>query len=95
MTINVEEPDYPADKYDELATMDQKATFDKISFYGWKVSHLWEYEEGHIAVWCIAPSIRGSAPKDPEKPKKHPGYTHCFILPRGNMQRYEDRLGLY
>lgn len=72
--------DIGPEEFEVFATEEQKATVVKLQKYGWSVSHLWEYEQGSLCVWCI---VRTPGQK---------GFTHCFVLPDGEMRRFENKI---
>lgn len=77
MTENAELPDIGADEFDVFATPEQIAAAGQLVRYGWSVSHLWEYEQGSLAVWVIA------------KTPAAKGYSHGYVLPSGELVRYQ------
>lgn len=71
------EPDFTADQFDEIATLPQRDTWERMQrFQQWQISHLWKRDEGDIVVWCIA-RIGGQ-------------WSHAFIEPDGKLTRYNQ-----
>ena len=75
-------PDIEAHEFDVFATDAQKEMREKLRRYGWVLTHMWEYEQGQLAAWFCAVRPGG----------KRPGWSHCYILPSGEMKRYENRI---
>lgn len=73
--------DHSATELDKLATDAQKETVTRMAQFGWKPSHLWEYENDAIAVWMIAPN-----------PTKPGSFTQGYVMPDGKLERYEHKV---
>lgn len=81
-----DEPDFTIDYLQEMGTKEQLATVGKLEQNGWRATHLFEYEMGWLAVWCIAR-------RKPSHYRKSGGFIHCFVKPSGEVISYSSSKG--
>lgn len=79
-----DEPDFTDEYTKDLCSEEQLAQIDKLSKFGWRVTHLWERTPGEIVPWLIA--------RRPRTELKSAGYAHCYIGVDSKIYRYEAYL---
>lgn len=82
--MDEDKPDFDISYMDEVCTAEQKSSVARLTEAGWSASHIWEYEMGWLAVWCI---IR----RRPTELSRRPSFTHCYVKPSGEIVRVRPR----